>query len=91
MSSGALQLFRSCTTSLSSRALARSSPLARSHPRRYYSNGTAEGAKEDAAADSTDTSGKEAEQLSPEAAKLKAKEGEVVDLMVRAISLITTS
>ncbi|KAF9053683.1 hypothetical protein BDZ89DRAFT_1125409 [Hymenopellis radicata] len=86
MSSGALQLLRACTASLSSRSLARSSALVRSQPRRHYSD--AKPAQDEVTADTKDApasekSSAESENLSPEAVKLKAKEAEVTDLMGR--------
>ncbi|KAF8921296.1 GrpE-domain-containing protein [Mucidula mucida] len=86
MSSGTLQLFRACTTLLSSRSLARSSALVRSQPRRHYSD--TKPAQDEVPADTKDASDSEkssaeSEQLSPEAVKLKAKETEVTDLMGR--------
>lgn len=83
----ALRMFRSCTASLSSRTLARSSAQGRRAAlaigtRRYYSNDkvpsddSKEEVREEAQAD-----------VSPESellAKLQAKEQEVVDLTVRA-------
>ena len=89
MSSGAIQLFRSCTASLSSRSLARSSALTHPRqwqPRRHYSDVKAEEGKAEegeAKAGANGEESKETEKLSPEAVKLVAKEQEVTDLMVR--------
>jgi len=85
MSTGlASQMFRNCTTSLSSRSLARSAFASHSIPslprRRCYSDDASKDAsKEDAKADTAEGSKTESEGEK----KLKAKEEEVVDLTVR--------
>ncbi|KAG5342753.1 hypothetical protein E4T56_gene19413 [Termitomyces sp. T112] len=83
----ALHIFRSSTTSLSSRTLARS-PATRVAVlgRRYYSEDKAGDKAEDKAekAGEQKEGGKEGEStLTPEQEKLKAKEAEVVDLTSR--------
>lgn len=82
----ALQTFRSCTTSLSSRTLSRSalSHSSRTSPlsRRHYSEQKTE-EKPPAADVKEESQPKEAEN--PETTKLKAKEAEVVDLTVRGL------
>lgn len=92
----ARQLFRSCSTSLSSRTLARPSTHATlsrsgiSNLRRDYSETKSPEQVEEQKTDEPIPEGekveKEEQALSPEAEKLKAKEAEVVDLTVRTVA-----
>jgi molecular chaperone GrpE len=85
-------MFRSCTASLSSRTLARSSippssrrrmALAMVARRHYSSESKTDEGKEEPVKEEVVEEQVEAEAVSPELTKLQAKEEEVLDLTVR--------